>query len=352
LRVAAYSPAPDANILRQPSFRRRLSDDLGLPPHCNISCYFGCMYALLFEPSPLLERELRAALAGFTVSAADAKDFDDDDDDKAGGDPSGADHAAADAVSSKKNEKLKTRVPLADAVIAVHQGRRRPLPLVGVQVRVGGPWAANFTVREPVRTAPGAFPFIFEDVRHMRCGAKRGQRCDASTAWPVFVTSDSERFVRLAAEELKIGGDFFSIEGNCFQHTDTQNVHQALPQKFAKADTGDAARRSAYACTLMNHVVLAASGAIVMGQSGYADTAFWAARNNDDTARRPAGVGFFMNMKDNRVAWEHTLTFRGFHPERSHRRDCCANPATSPKNRIVDVEANTDFVVENPFFEV
>jgi hypothetical protein len=266
---------------------------------------------LLFEPSPALEKELEKHLGKFDVSSSST------------------------STSS-----------LAKLVIDTHKGKRNELiPVVGLQVRVGGSWASDFTAKEPFRTVPAAFPFIFEDVKYAQKLLVKTE--NSSPPWPVFVTSDSEKFVRLAEKELSLS-KVFSISGDCFQHTDTQNVNEAIPEKYKHLAEKNAKhkRTAAYLCTLMNHVVLSACSILVMGQSGFADTAFWAARKT--VPNELAGIGFFMDMTNNKIAWEHTLVYKDVDSLESPESP---SPAISEKNRIVDVEKNKDWIVKFPFFE-
>jgi hypothetical protein len=308
LRIQSNTAGIDRYLLRDPTIKRRLIDELGLPAACNLTCYFGCMYGLLFEPTDHLRETMRTVLPKeFTVPAANVVGSDD--------------HA----------QQQQQQQSLADAVVAVHRGERKDLlPVVGLQVRVGGSWASGFLAREPFRTVPAAFPFIFQSVRFMQCAGS------STACWPVFVTSDSERFVNLTLKELK---SVYFNPGNSYRHTDTENVHEARPEKW-KDRTSAADRRFVYEMTLINHVVLSACGALVFGQSGFADSAFWAARPSslgalaaaEKEKKRPAGVGFFMDMSNNRLAWQHTLTY-------ADEEEGKPSPALALKNRIVDVSA-------------
>jgi hypothetical protein len=219
-----------------------------------------------------------------------------------------------------------------------------------LQVRVGGSWASDFTAKEPFRTVPAAFPFIFEDVKYAQRVLVSKNQQQNQLPWPVFVTSDSEKFVKLSEKELSSSTSstekqVFSISGDCFQHTDTQNVNEAIPEKYKHLAEKNAKhkRTAAYLCTLMNHVVLSACSILVMGQSGFADTAFWAARKT--VPNELAGIGFFMDMTNNKIAWEHTLVFKDLDTTGE-----VPSPAISEKNRIVDVDKNKDWIAKIPFF--
>ena len=362
LRIQSNTPGFDKYILRDQQFlKKRFVEELGLPVQCNLTCYYGCMYGLLFEPSDELEKEMKESLKGFEV-------FDD-----------------------QHQKKNTNSIPLSTAVVETHRGiRKKPVPILGLQVRVGGSWAGNFTAKEPFRTVPSAFPFIFQDVkvlsRYSHLMMSKGneknhqkqllasltttsnsfKREFPTKVLPVFVTSDSYRFILEAEkalssfgenhdEETKTKTKVFSISGDCFQHTDTQNVNEAIPEKYNHLNTKKHHRRAAYLCTLMNHVVLSASEVLVMGQSGFADTAFWSGRSY--------GLGFFMDMTNNKLAWEHTLEY--LDSSTSSNSDDVENnksdsdgdveslpsPAVSKKNRIVDVTKDTSMVSKNPFFK-
>lgn len=325
LRIQSNTVGIDKYILRDPVLKQRFTEELGLPVSCNLTCYYGCMYALLFEPSDELHRRMRQTLPKeFTVRSA-------------------ASSSSSSPFSYEEEQNI------ADAVVEVHRGQRTQLlPMVGMQVRVGGSWAGEFVVPEPFRTVPAAFPLIFRDLQYCQCPSSfandknnnnNGEKiCSAKgEKWPVFVTSDSERFVNLTRKEQQL---VYYNPGNSYRHTDTDNAHEFSPRKWAKLALKSADnRRAVYTNTLINHVVLAACDSLVFGQSGFADSAFWAARPTrevkaqGDQAQhqhtvRPAGVGFFVDMTNNRLAWEHTLSYEDEPGKPS--------AAVARKNRVVD----------------
>jgi hypothetical protein len=342
-RLQSNALGVESYLLRHASFRRRY-EELGIPPSCNISCYYGCMHALLFQPTDALKTELRQrTILGRTPMLP--------------------------PLSPSSNGKQTT---IADAVIEAHEQRGPLVPMVGVQVRVGGEWAGGLRVAEPYRTHPRFLPLMLQDIA---AGAHAGARAGAGESdaavssgvgnkpLAVFVTSDSWRFVNVSTLRLTAAGlQVLSLEGDAYQHTDTLNVHDARPDKYKRIQS-DAAIRTLYLLTLLNHFVLSACATFVIGQSGFADTAFFAARPSitvrsasDLFASSPAGkedealsgqidlasastlapVGagatcMFVDMSGYRTAWQHQQVFL----------DAPGRPsaAIAVRNRIVGADA-------------
>jgi hypothetical protein len=221
--------------------------EMGLPYMCNNSCYYGCLHRLLFQESEQLVNAAKSILKGRTN-------------------------------------------------------------YIAVQVRMGGHWATGMRIKEPFRTYPTAVPHFFSMIEEIR----RGDHLQAARVhpdWfvnsarvfldaPLFVSSDSSRFINETVARFGAPNVFF-VPGDAFQHTDTLNLGEVKPEKYKKLDR-DAVERH-YFLTLLNHYMVSEGQHVVMAQSGFGDTAFW-------RGRRTASC-IFMDMTNNRYAWQHHLSY-------------------------------------------
>ena len=261
VRLQSNSFSVDPFLRHHAPFRQAATAGLGLRGDCNITCYFGCLHAALFAPAAPVRAEVDVALRGSDSAAAGGGDG-------GGGDgPVEWDHPA---------------------------GPRARRPFVGVQVRMGGPWAAGLRVPEPVRTPPAAIPHFRAAVDELR----RSGRALADA--PIFISSDSERLLNetiahYGAASVRV------VRGDAFQHVDTTRLGTVNAKKFGGTDPARAAEAWGYLLTLANHVALTLAAHTVMAQSGYGDTAFWVAR------RRAFCI--FVDMSRLNVAWHHRLSY-------------------------------------------
>lgn len=254
LRVQSNSPGVDKYVHQHRRWRAAKAS-LGLHESCNISCYFGCLYAVLFRPS--------------------------------------------EAVAQRIDTYVRQ-------------------PLISVQVRVGGSWASGMRVAEPFRTPPATvrhFAALIEELRTTRLPPHLFWQGNVS--WlpgaKIFVSSDAPRFIAEMRE--RFGDAVLSIDGG-FNHTDTLNLGDVKPEKFATF--ADAAVRSEYLQTLLNHLILQRGAHFVMAQSGFGDTAFWASRTSASC--------IFVDMNNNRFAWQHHQMY-----------DPHSGNAVSARHRILDI---------------
>lgn len=289
-------------------------EEMGLPASCNISCYFGCLHALLFRPSEALERAaLDTMLPRSTITAVDS----------GSASPSSIimSHRQLDETNQMKETKRFVALP----------------PFVGVQVRMGGTWAAGLRIPEAVRTPPAAIPHFFSMIREvLTSSSSSGRRCGDqslpnSSPLLLFVSSDSERFLNVTRAEF---GDAVVrvVEGDAFQHTDTTHLGHIKPEKY-RDGTAEAARQS-YFLVLLNHFLLSRSSHMVMAQSGFGDTAFW-------RARRSASC-LFVDMSNLWVGWQHRLEYPASSgssgvEEAVSATVVHASPAIVTRSRILDL---------------
>ena len=297
----------------------------------NISTYFGCLYEVMFQPAPALLNSAAAALGPHIATIVKKVHHhqvttvnDDDDSNKRidmGGTGRVVVHSAI-AVSKPSRSATITTPATSGHRVQLHLHT----PYIGMQVRMGGSWAAGMVVKEPFRTSPEAvddFFSVVEDVRSASSnikimGGAGGGDSTASTpsAWPIFVSSDSERFID--ETKKKFGVDVVRFVQGGFQHTDTLNFQEAKqraknknitsqPQQQQQSVDEDKLkrqlmRRQEYLSTLTNHYLLGLSNHVIMAQSGFGDTAYW-------RSRRDASC-IFVNMKNLKTAWQHHLSYR------------------------------------------
>ena len=222
LRLQSNSFNIDPYLLRVPKYRDLLSQRLGFGDRCNITCYFGCLHAVLFQPSAELSRKI-------------------------------------DVVWKFAEERAGKAI--------------RGKPFIAAQIRIGGSWAAGLRVKEPFRTHPSTLPHYFSVIDELRRGNFSPQLHGA----PVFVSSDAERLMWEAGKQFGNASVFF-VPGDAYQHTDTLNLGDMLPGKHAKLKSDVV--RDAYFNTLVSHHFISESSHVVMAQSGFGDTAFWRSRRS------------------------------------------------------------------------
>ena len=273
IRAQSNSFGVDGFVQRHRRYRSRIEKDLGLSLSCNLTCYFGCFFAMLFRPTEEFDKLVSGVRA------------------RLGHDGS--------------------------------NGKRQPT--IGVQVRIGGAWAVGFRIGEPFRTPPSAIRHFFHLIDELRDG-KRGTPSSLQHAI-LFVSSDAPRFINMTRERY---GDAYvvAVDGDAFGHTDTFNLGDAFPGKYAKLEASSAVL--AYARTLACHFFVGECDHVVMAQSGFGDTAFW-------RGRRTASA-IFVDMNNNKLAWQHHLQYGDSNAECGSAP--CGHPARSVKNRIIDIRKN------------
>eukprot|EP01061_Rhynchopus_euleeides_P038180 TRINITY_DN65602_c0_g1_i1.p1 TRINITY_DN65602_c0_g1~~TRINITY_DN65602_c0_g1_i1.p1 ORF type:complete len:501 (+),score=121.79 TRINITY_DN65602_c0_g1_i1:200-1702(+) len=197
---------------------------------CNISCYYACMFDLLFTPN----KEARGMIA--------------------------------ETVGERKS-------------------------FIGMQVRVSGPWAVGLQVPEKWRTHPAAFPHFWSELDALFAEERFK---DAH----LFITTDAPKFLSLVKE--RYGKRVFLTPGEQFNHTDSSELHNLRPDKYKVFDTATQ-KVSKYRLTLLNNYILGMSGAMVMAQSGFGDTAFWRTKK--------IAKCLFVDISNYRTLWKHTLEY-------------------------------------------
>jgi hypothetical protein len=249
LRVQSNSAGVDPFVHRYPRWAAR-KDALGLPPSCNISCYFGCLHRVLFKASAELLTKITPSM------------------------PSGK--------------------------------------FIAVQVRMGGSWAPGMRIAEPFRTPPAAVPHFISMLRELQALGDPQHGATARTdlfppagdvLWmrhaPLFVSSDAPRLIAEVAKSLNRTTVRW-IDGG-FGHTDTLNLGDVKPAKYTKLSAEEI--RENYALTMANHYILSQGSHMVMAQSGFGDTAFWRSRQ--------AASCVFVDMSNLNLGWQHHLAYGG-----------------------------------------
>jgi hypothetical protein len=253
VRVQSNSAGADHFVHRHSRWAAA-KEKLGLPQSCNLSCYFGCLHRVLFEPTPKL-------------------------------------------------------LELVTPVIPKEK-------FISLQVRMGGTWASGMRIAEPFRTPPAAvahFIYILQELRTFRGGLSdwkwmKNAAIFVSSDAPLFILNISQRFGNQSVRWIDGG----------FGHTDTLNLGDVKPSKFAKMS--DKHIRENYSLTLANHYILSQGSHFVMAQSGFGDTAFWRSRCS--------ATCLFVDMNNLKTAWQHHLQYGEG-----------ASSATAVRNRIVDLSA-------------
>ncbi|KAH9598962.1 hypothetical protein LSM04_004577 [Trypanosoma melophagium] len=272
IRVQSNSAGIDGYLYKDQELYEIKKRILGLE-WCNISCYYGCLSHILFQP-----------------------------DDRVWG-------AAVQVLRESKDETFLASLSSGKKVKA-----GGVLPFVSLQVRMGGSWASGLHVPESVRTFPWSLPYFFAMTREVVSGEAWRRRPDLfpsnyqlrdtflhNNSVVLFVSSDSSRFVE---EAKRLLGDnhsvrVLSISGDSFQHTDTLNLADVRGQKSDQVE--EDARTRAYFLTLLNHYLLSIASHSIMSQSGFGDTAFWRSRQ--------VASAIFIEVQ-RQEAWQHHLRYR------------------------------------------
>ncbi|ORC90093.1 putative membrane-associated protein [Trypanosoma theileri] len=275
IRIQSNSAGIDGYLYKDHELYELKKRILGLE-ECNISCYYGCLSHILFQP--------------------DDRIWD----------------AAVQVLRESKDKNL---------LASLSSGRKvkagEVLPFVSLQVRMGGSWATGLHVPESVRTFPWSLPHYFAMTREVVSGEAWRRRPDLfpsnyqlantfrqNNSVVLFVSSDSAKFVE---EAKRLLGDnhsvrILSISGDSFQHTDTLNLADLRGQKSDA--TAEDARSRAYFLTLLNHYLLSIASHSIISQSGFSDTAFWRSRQ--------VASAIFIEVQ-RQEAWQHHLRYRDIH---------------------------------------
>jgi hypothetical protein len=342
IRIQCNSFGVDPFVHAVPELGRVKSVEMGLKKDCNISCYFGCLYHVLFRPSTTLSALAESTLDG--ISAVEA----------------------VTQIRARKGGMLEKEVERSP------KNKVTRSFLIAMQVRVGGPWASRLAIPEPFRTPPAAVPHFFalveealnllsavlptsdEDPSASLTGAVRDASRAAAKALALFprahrlaegpsgtslskddlprvllfVSSDAPLFVNKTREAFSVVvkkvHPFLHLEvrwvdGDSFTHTDSGDLSAIRPDKFTAVPS--AVKETQYLLTLLNHFLISRADHVVMAQSGFGDTAFWASRSSASC--------IFVDMTNLRWAWQHHL---GYPDE--------AGSATAVQSRILDLSAS------------
>lgn len=214
LRLQSNSFGIDPYLHSIPRFRTMMVEKAGLSSACNLTCYYGCLFDVLFSPTDRLQTGAERILS----------------------------------LSSQTSTR----------------------PYIGVQIRMGGSWAPGLVIKEPFRTPPSALPHFFSLVDELR----NSDLFPQLKGCPLFVSSDSAKVIELF--QKRYGNESVMFVPDAYNHTDTLRLGEAKPQKWKKLPEHEV--NNAYFNTILAHYILGGAAHMVMAQSGFGDTAFWRSR--------------------------------------------------------------------------